>query len=207
MTADAYVDYIFEWKNPVADKVIVTGSFDNWVTLNQLLPEVRDGAVVYEWKKRLRVRDYQYKFVVDGVWQVDRSKPVALDDAGNENNVLYGSFILGSVVAREIHNKTFAYTKENPDNKQSTFLKFQRYPGQCESGHPWHGEWELSEGSPENVVQRGKFSVSLHRTKRVLLFEPALSCGNISTATYDISALHINAVVGDKTFSFTRYIS
>ena len=213
-TFEPYMDYTFEWNGPAQESVTVSSSFDNWVTINHLSPVKRpDGSVAYEWRKRLPARNYQYKYVVDGEWQVDPEKPVATDAAGNKNNVIYGTFIVGATVARELHQKTFLYTQQasgnaDPASKQLFFLKFTRYSGQCEHGYPWHGEWELSEAKPENVIQRGKWSVSLHRPQRVLQFEPALSCGGVSSASYESSAMRITANgEQQQQLTFTRFIS
>lgn len=225
MTAafEPYIDYTFEWRQPVKHSVFVSGSYDSWVTRTPLSRVERDGASVFEVRKRLPARDFQYKFIVDDTWLVDETKPLATDADGNQNNVLHGGFILGATVARELHRRIFVCAERAPCNgatneetkpasadgsspRDYTYLTFHRYPGQCEAQYPWHGEWQLAEHTPDNVVQSGVWSVSLRRTQRVLQFEPALSCCGCTSATYDISALCITTS-GPRTMSFTRNIT
>lgn len=212
---ETYIDYTFEWRLPAKRSVFVSGSYDNWVTRTELSRVERDGVPVYEVRKRLPARDFQYKFIVDDTWLVDDTKPLATDADGNQNNVLYGGFVLGATVARELHRRIFVCAEKAPCHESSqdgtspreyTYLTFHRYPGQCEAQYPWHGEWQLAEHTPDNVVQSGQWSVSLRRTQRVLHFEPALSCCGCTTATYDVPALCITTS-GPRTMSFTRNLT
>jgi len=80
-------DYQFEWKNPQAGKVYVTGNFDNWQKVNELEKQP-DGT----FKKVIPLPSDEekilYKFVVDGNWVVDNNMPVEDDGMGNQNNCL-----------------------------------------------------------------------------------------------------------------------
>ncbi|ORX57748.1 hypothetical protein BCR36DRAFT_409225 [Piromyces finnis] len=78
-------DYQFEWKNPHAGKVYVTGNFDNWQKTNELEKQP-DGT----FKKVIPLPSNKekiiYKFVVDGNWVIDNSMPIEDDGMGNQNN-------------------------------------------------------------------------------------------------------------------------
>jgi len=80
-------DYQFEWKNPQAGKVFVTGNFDNWQQVNELEKQP-DGT----FKKVIPLPSSEekilYKFVVDGNWVIDNSMPVEEDGRGNQNNYI-----------------------------------------------------------------------------------------------------------------------
>ena len=208
---EAYVDYTFEWTHTARKSVLLSGSYDNWLTRTPLEAVRRDGAVVYQLRKRLPARDYQYKFIVDDEWLVDQDKPVAKDPHGNDNNVLYGAFILGATVARELHSKAFVCTTQADTAegraKKTHYLAFQRYPAQCEAQYPWHGEWSLAENSPAHVVQSGRWAVELRGTQRVVTFEPALAGIGSTTATYDPSVLAVTVAATPEPVVFARVLS
>lgn len=67
--------------------VMVAGSFNNWQPEKQMLDKKGDG--VYRCQLRLEPGEYQYKFVVDGVWCLDSSNPNFIpNDIGSLNSVL-----------------------------------------------------------------------------------------------------------------------
>ena len=67
--------------------VMVAGSFNDWKPEKPLLDKKGDG--VYRCQLRLVPGEYQYKFVVDGVWCLDSSNPNFVpNDIGSLNSVL-----------------------------------------------------------------------------------------------------------------------
>jgi hypothetical protein len=80
-------EYEFMWKHDAANKVILTGSFDDW---KQSIPLVKDKSqdvwrttVLLDPKKR-----HCFKFVVDGVWRCSLDFGTTTDASGNVNNVI-----------------------------------------------------------------------------------------------------------------------
>ncbi|SPO06631.1 uncharacterized protein DNG_09323 [Cephalotrichum gorgonifer] len=83
--------YKFKWNHP-AQKVVVTGTFDNW-SQSETLDKIGDG-----FEKTVKIQDpaktIYYKFVVDGVWTTDHTAPQERDSEGNQNNVLTPDHIM-----------------------------------------------------------------------------------------------------------------
>ncbi len=71
---------LFTYYNPSAREVYLAGEFNNW-NPRQLLMENHDGT----WEIRLDLPpgEYEYKFVVDGVWTADPLNPVTRGPMGN----------------------------------------------------------------------------------------------------------------------------
>ena len=81
----SYVNLIYE--DVPGRTVMVAGSFNNWQPEKQLLDKNGDG--VYRCRLSLQPGEYQYKFVVDGVWCLDSSNPNFVpNDIGSLNSVL-----------------------------------------------------------------------------------------------------------------------
>jgi len=80
-------DYQFEWKNSGAGKVFVTGSFDNWQQINELEKQP-DGTFMKVIQLPTNEKKIIYKYVVDGNWVIDNSKPIEDDGKGNQNNYI-----------------------------------------------------------------------------------------------------------------------
>ena len=67
--------------------VMVAGSFNNWQPEKQMQDKKGDG--VYRCQLRLLPGEYQYKFVVDGIWCLDSANPNFIpNDIGSLNSVL-----------------------------------------------------------------------------------------------------------------------
>eukprot|EP00035_Acanthoeca_spectabilis_P020743 m.434423 g.434423 ORF g.434423 m.434423 type:complete len:204 (+) comp17712_c0_seq1:65-676(+) len=75
--------FTFRWTGD-ATTVAVAGSFSGWSTVS--LEKVGDREFVAELE--LKPKRYEYKFVVDGVWQHDPSVPVVSSGLGSLNNVI-----------------------------------------------------------------------------------------------------------------------
>ena len=73
--------------NTGASKVMLAGSFNNWVP-NQLAMQRTDSGWIAEVK--LRPGKYWYKFIADGNWMIDRDNSLSENDGtGNTNSVYF----------------------------------------------------------------------------------------------------------------------
>lgn len=75
---------VFRWECGGAAKVYVSGSFDKWAKKIPLIKSHGDFSTIIE----LPEGEHQYKFYVDGEWQVDPSLPTCTSPAGTVNNVI-----------------------------------------------------------------------------------------------------------------------
>ena len=67
--------------------VMVAGSFNDWQPEKKMLDKKNEG--IYRCQLRLAPGEYQYKFVVDGVWCLDSANPNFVpNDIGSLNSVL-----------------------------------------------------------------------------------------------------------------------
>ncbi|MFO7911437.1 MAG: glycogen-binding domain-containing protein [Desulfotignum sp.] len=76
---------IFTVVAPEADKVVLSGSFNNWSESADPMKKDETGT----WKKiKILPKDtYEYKFIVDGTWTCDPNNPdIVCDEQGAENN-------------------------------------------------------------------------------------------------------------------------
>ena len=64
----------FTFKDKPGKKVFVAGSFNNWDTNASPLTDC-DQTGVYTATLRIPRGSHEYKFVVDGIWQVDPANP------------------------------------------------------------------------------------------------------------------------------------
>lgn len=75
----------FRWTHsPDAELVQIAGSFNGWNPEKMLW---KDDVWIKKFPVVLR-KEYQYKFIVDGEWMVDKKRPTIADSAGNVNNLL-----------------------------------------------------------------------------------------------------------------------
>ena len=66
--------------------VYLAGCFNDW---NPTGKKMTFKAGVYSATVKLAPGEYQYKFIIDGEWQLDRLNPVAVyNEFGSQNNVL-----------------------------------------------------------------------------------------------------------------------
>jgi hypothetical protein len=73
-----------------AQKVIVTGSFNNWNT-NDYRMVMKNGEWIFP--IHLQPGRYSYKFIVDGQWIVDPMNPLAeINEFGGQNSVMWIEF-------------------------------------------------------------------------------------------------------------------
>jgi chromosome partitioning protein len=81
-------EVVFRFDNTKFTRVQIAGEFNNWVPDKDVETEVLDGAL----QKRLRVRPggYEYRLIIDGVWQQDPANPEAApNDMGEYNSLLH----------------------------------------------------------------------------------------------------------------------
>lgn len=77
----------FKYAAPLAKRVCVAGSFNNWDT--GLLSAKKDTKGNWMVKISLNPGRYEYKFVVDGSWLNDPNcKEIAANNLGSTNSVL-----------------------------------------------------------------------------------------------------------------------
>lgn len=80
-----YVNLVYE--DVPGRTVMVAGNFNNWIPEKPMLDKKGEG--IYRCQLRLEPGEYQYKFVVDGVWCLDSSNPNFVpNDIGSLNSVL-----------------------------------------------------------------------------------------------------------------------
>lgn len=79
---------VFTFNGQPGMHVCVAGSFNNWKRDADVLQDVW-GNGCYTATVMLPVGEYQYKFIIDGEWQLDSLNPVAVyNEFGSQNNVL-----------------------------------------------------------------------------------------------------------------------
>lgn len=80
-----YINLVYE--DVPGRTVMVAGSFNDWQPVKAMVDKKGDG--VYRCQLRLAPGEYQYKFVVDGVWCLDSANPNFVpNDIGSLNSVL-----------------------------------------------------------------------------------------------------------------------
>ena len=78
----------FTFKDEPGKKVFVAGSFNDWDP-NAAPMEDRDQAGVYTATLRIPRGSHEYKFVVDGIWQVDPANPdCVMNGYGSMNSLI-----------------------------------------------------------------------------------------------------------------------
>jgi len=95
--------YTFKWSHPGANEVFVTGDFDDW----QKSVQLEKKGESFEKTVKLPVdKKVLYKFVVDGSWKTDETKPTETDSQNIANNVLHPKDILPAAVSSTISTVT-----------------------------------------------------------------------------------------------------
>ena len=79
-------EVVFRFDNTKFKRVQIAGEFNNWVPDKDVETEIQDGAV----QKKLRVKPggYEYRLIIDGVWQQDPANPEATPNHMGEYNSL-----------------------------------------------------------------------------------------------------------------------
>ncbi len=77
----------FKFPGAGAQQVLLAGSFNHWSETSD--PMKKDGTGQWKKIKFLPAGEYEYKFLVDGVWTLDPGCPAVMANRfGTENNVL-----------------------------------------------------------------------------------------------------------------------
>lgn len=79
-------EVVFSFDNIESKRVQIAGEFNNWVPDKNVETIILDGSL----QKRLRVRPggYEYRLIIDGVWQQDPANPEAAPNNMGEYNSL-----------------------------------------------------------------------------------------------------------------------
>jgi len=80
-------EVIFRFENTESKQVQVAGEFNNWIPDKDVETEILDGSL----QKIVRVRPggYEYRLIIDGVWQQDPTNPESTpNDMGGYNSLL-----------------------------------------------------------------------------------------------------------------------
>jgi len=80
-------EVVFRFDITERDRVQIAGEFNNWIPDKNVETEIQDGSL----QKILRVSPggYEYRLIIDGVWQQDPANPmVAPNDMGGYNSLL-----------------------------------------------------------------------------------------------------------------------
>ena len=80
-------EVVFRFDNTKFKRVQIAGEFNNWIPDKNVETEIQDGSV----QKKLRVvpGGYEYRLIIDGVWQQDPANPEAApNDMGEYNSLL-----------------------------------------------------------------------------------------------------------------------
>jgi chromosome partitioning protein len=81
-------EVVFRFDHAKYKRVQIAGEFNNWVPDKDVETEILDGSL----QKRLRVTPggYEYRLIIDGVWQQDPANPeVAPNELGEYNSLLH----------------------------------------------------------------------------------------------------------------------
>jgi chromosome partitioning protein len=80
-------EVVFRFAITESDRVQIAGEFNNWIPDKNVETEIQDGTL----QKILRVSPggYEYRLIIDGVWQQDPANPMAApNDMGGYNSLL-----------------------------------------------------------------------------------------------------------------------
>jgi chromosome partitioning protein len=80
-------EVVFRFDITESDRVQIAGEFNNWIPDKNVETEIQDGTL----QKILRVSPggYEYRLIIDGVWQQDPANPMAApNDMGGYNSLL-----------------------------------------------------------------------------------------------------------------------
>ena len=89
------MDFVFDPKGKVFDKVHISGDFNNW-SQDQTQLSLKEG--VWKTQEYINPGKYQYQLILDGQWVLDSDNPSkALNSNGQYNSLLTVEEKLGSL--------------------------------------------------------------------------------------------------------------
>ena len=104
---DLKIPTLFQWKEK-GNNIIITGSFCGW---NRKFPmKKNENNDIYELLLYLPQGEYQFKFIVDGIWKCSNFYKTVSDQNGNTNNYLDNTIELNKKI-REIKNNDICLDK------------------------------------------------------------------------------------------------
>ena len=78
----------FTVRAPIGSTVYLAGTFNDWSETSKPMVD-KDGTGVFFCRCFLKAERYEYKFIVNGVWQIDDNNPnFVSNDMGSLNSVL-----------------------------------------------------------------------------------------------------------------------
>jgi len=141
---------VFRWEGG-GGKVYVSGSFDKWAKKIPLIKSHGDFSTIIE----LPEGEHQYKFFVDGEWQVDQSLPTCTSPNGIVNNVInvkksdfevFEALAMDSMVTH--NNNVGGGGGENASSKMQHFSGGHSPPGNYSQEVPARKPAERHAGPP-----------------------------------------------------------
>ena len=100
ITNDLKIPTLFQWKEE-GNNIIITGSFCGW---NRHFPmKKNEKNNIYELLLYLPQGEYQFKFIIDGIWKCSNFYKTVTDQNGNTNNYLDNTIELNKKI-KEIKN-------------------------------------------------------------------------------------------------------
>lgn len=78
----------FIWKYGAKDSVHLAGTFTNWIPSIPMVPVDHNREY---WRALVQLdpkQEWQFKFVVDGIWRCGLDLPTITDPQGNTNNII-----------------------------------------------------------------------------------------------------------------------
>eukprot|EP00029_Vermamoeba_vermiformis_P009297 TRINITY_DN4593_c0_g1_i1.p1 TRINITY_DN4593_c0_g1~~TRINITY_DN4593_c0_g1_i1.p1 ORF type:complete len:264 (+),score=47.78 TRINITY_DN4593_c0_g1_i1:84-875(+) len=146
--------------------VFLSGQFNDWAT-DQPMHKDEDGTFV-AWQL-LGPGTYQYKFIVDGAWVYDNSKPVQKDLQGNINNVIE-LVEFETEIKRKISDvyETFYRSSTSTDSECTHIPKMEQFSPEIyivyaqgwegsfdvHGGKSWDLKWAVTKQSVLGVIDR-----------------------------------------------------
>ena len=78
-----------EWPYGCKHVVMLAGSWADWKPQVMFpMPDKRNGIEVWSTEVELGVGLHRYKFIVDGTWLIDASRPSLPNQVGSKDNVI-----------------------------------------------------------------------------------------------------------------------
>jgi len=81
-------EVVFHFKKIKGQQVQIAGEFNNWIPDQGVITEMRKGTIA----KKLHVKPggYEYRLIIDGIWQEDPANPEAVPNVmGGKNSLLH----------------------------------------------------------------------------------------------------------------------
>ena len=107
ITNDIKIPTLFQWKEN-GNNIIITGSFCGWNRQFSMVKNKNNNY--YELLLYLPQGEYQFKFIVDGIWKCSNFYETVSDQNGNTNNYLDNTIELNKKI-KENKNNDFCFDK------------------------------------------------------------------------------------------------